>query len=125
MISQVTHDSANSAALRFCIGAILVIKRVEKIVPIQFVAAGIGFPKPFAVSTARPSWLVSFPKGIAGLVPAIRLETADVWVRPIDRPNRSGDKTFRRRRLAALGHLLQKAKRIERFARSLMRLVVV
>src|ERR1051326_2726180 len=116
MIGYAAHHITHSLAFSFRVGAKIVIEKVKEKMAVEFIAAGVRFPKPFSVSTFGPAWIENFPQLIPSLFLAVAFDAADIWIRPIDRPYRTGDKTRGWRRFATLRHFLQKAQRLERFS---------
>src|SRR5437667_110573 len=113
MVRHVAHDFADALALVMGVGAEIVVERVEEIVAVEFIAAGVGLPKPFSVGAPGPARLIDFPEFIAPLFLAITLQPAHIRVWPLDRPNGARDKAFGRRRGAALRDFLQETQRFE------------
>src|SRR6185369_9993013 len=110
MVGNVADDFAQAFALRLVVGAKIVVKRVEEIMAVELVAAGVRFPKPFAIGAAGPAWLVDLPELIGFVRAAVLLQPAGIGVGPVCRANGSRDITFGRGGIAALGYFLKKAQ---------------
>src|SRR6266700_4732496 len=113
MVRHVAHDFADALPLAIGVGAKIVVERVEEIVAVEFIAAGVGLPKPFSVGAPGPARLIDFPEFIALPFLAITFQPAHIRVGPLHRPDGAGDKAFGRRWCAALRDFLQEPQRFE------------
>ncbi len=87
VIGDISDHLANPVALRLRICAKIVVKRVEEVMTIKLIAAGVGFPEPFAVGALGPARLVGLPQPISLLLFPVTCQPAGIWVRPIAGPN--------------------------------------
>src|SRR6266568_362626 len=113
MVRHVAHDFPDAFALVIGVGAEIVVERVEEIVAVEFIAAGVGLPKPFSVGAPGPARLIDFPEFIALLFLAITFQPPCIRVGPLDGSDGARDKAFGRRRCAALRDFLEESQRLE------------
>src|SRR5437667_11704402 len=120
MVRNIPHNLADALALGIVVGAKMVVEWIKEKMAVQFIAAGVRFPKPFAVGALWPARFINLPEHVAFILLAVALQTAEVWIRPIDGSNSTRDVSFGRHVLTALRHLLQKTQRFERHLRALL-----
>src|SRR5438876_8853717 len=108
MVRNIPHNLADALALGIGVGAKIVVERIKEKMAVQLIAAGVRFPKPFAVGALWPAWFIDLPELVALSLFAVALQAAAIWIRPINRANGPSDVSFGRHVLTALRDLLQK-----------------
>ena len=112
------HDLPHGALFRLGVGYQVVIERIEKIMAVQFVRAGVAFPVIAAVGRLGPARLVDSPITIP-LLPefplALQRVAACVRIPPGGgRQHGPRDESRRRFMLGVLGCLAQETQRLKR-----------
>lgn len=118
MIGEVPHHLAHALALGFSFRHEIVIGRVEEIVPVQFIRAGVALPIPLAIGALGPARFVGFPQAITFLFFAVGFNPPDVRVRPIHGADGARHETFGRAVRSALGDLLKETQGLEGLLRA-------
>ena len=110
--------SRTRAAFGLRVGAEIVIERVEKIMAVQFIAAGVRFPKPFAVGALGPARVHRPSTACRAVAPARSPSSRPTFGSGHSTGGWCGRYSLWVGSVRALGHLLQKAQSLERLLRA-------